>query len=93
MSRLSDLKELYQILAGLADSVGGLRKLSELGHHRDWPKRGVYFFFDEAESRSDSGDGIRLVRVGTHALTSGSKSTLRQRLGQHRGTLSGGGSH
>ena len=26
-------------------------------------------------------------------MTSGSKSTLRQRLGQHRGTLSGGGNH
>ena len=35
----------------------------------------------------------RVVRVGTHALKSGSKSTLWQRLSQHRGTASGGGNH
>jgi hypothetical protein len=55
--------------------------------------RGVYFFFEPSEGRSDSGGGPRVVRIGTHALGSGSRSTLRQRLGQHRGALSGGGNH
>jgi hypothetical protein len=93
MSRHSDLADFYGILHGLANSVNGLRTLSELSQFKDWPERGVYFFFDQAESRSDSGSGLRLVRVGTHALKSGSKSTLRQRLAQHRGNLSGGGNH
>ena len=34
-----------------------------------------------------------MVRIGTHAITAGSTSTLRQRLRQHRGQLSGSGNH
>ena len=38
--------------------------------------------------------GFRVVRVGTHALKAGSKSTLWGRLSQHRGTArAGGGNH
>lgn len=33
------------------------------------------------------------MRVGTHALTHGSRSTLRQRMSQHRGKVKGGGNH
>ncbi|PBB34450.1 hypothetical protein CK214_08545 [Mesorhizobium sp. WSM3882] len=69
----------------------GPRRLANLGP--SMPRRGVYFFFDETEPRTDSGDGPRLVRIGTHALTAGATSTLRQRLAQHRGKLSGGGNH
>ena len=37
---------------------------------------------------------FRVVRIGTHALAAcGSRSTLRQRLGQHRGGASGRGNH
>ena len=58
----------------------------------DWPERGVYFFFEPGEERTGSGRGRRIVRVGTHALVSRSRSTLWQRLHQHRGlaALSGG---
>ena len=60
----------------------------------DWPQRGVYFFFEPGESRSLSGGGDRVVRIGTHALTDGSRSTLWQRLSQHRGSAkNGGGNH
>jgi hypothetical protein len=60
----------------------------------EWPRRGVYFFMEETEPRSDSGDGIRVVRVGTHALTATSRTTLWNRLSQHRGSeASGGGNH
>jgi hypothetical protein len=59
-----------------------------------WPRRGVYFFFELGEMRSGSGSGPRVVRVGTHALTTGSRSTLRGRLNQHRGSVSSGsGNH
>jgi hypothetical protein len=57
------------------------------------PARGVYFFFEDGEARTQSGSDSRVVRVGTHALVAGSKSTLRQRLSQHRGTKSGSGNH
>jgi hypothetical protein len=60
----------------------------------DWPKRGVYFFMEDGETRSDSGSGPRIVRVGTHALTDGSGSKLWGRLRQHRGQgKTGGGNH
>ena len=36
-----------------------------------WPARGVYFFREAGESRSDTGEGLRVVRVGTHALKAG----------------------
>ncbi len=59
----------------------------------DWPKRGVYFFFEPGEVRSDTGTGVRVVRVGTHALTAASRTTLWNRLSQHRGSAHGGGNH
>jgi hypothetical protein len=93
MSRLADLRRFYSLLDELEQRTGGRRSLASLSQFRDWPQRGVYIFIDSNEPRQTSGDGDRVVRVGTHALTSGSKSTLRQRLGQHRGTLSGGGNH
>src|SRR5262249_4980601 len=68
----------------------GARTLSELSY-RAVSQRGVYFFFDRSEPRSNSREGPRVVRVGTHALSAGSRSTLQQRLKQHRGLAKGGG--
>ena len=54
----------------------------------------MYLFFEPGESRSGSGAGSRVVRVGTHALKAGARATLWQRLSQHRGSArSGGGNH
>ena len=59
-----------------------------------WPQRGVYFFFEDGELRSDTGQGPRVVRVGTHALIADANTKLWGRLRQHRGTLSPpGGNH
>ena len=59
-----------------------------------WPDRGVCFFFEPGERRSGSGTGLRVVHVGTHAVSTGSKSTLWGRVRQHRGTLDPlGGNH
>jgi hypothetical protein len=90
--RLRDLQRLYQLVEQLKQGSGGLRMLSTLRNDR-WPARGVYFFFEPGEVRRETGEGFRLVRVGTHALTTGSKSTFRQRLHQHRGSSKGGGNH
>ena len=60
----------------------------------DWPRKGVYFFRETNESRTDTGEGPRVVRVGTHALKANSKTTLWNRLSQHRGNANGdGGNH
>ncbi len=94
MSRVDDLVRLYGLFDRLERRVGGKRSLAQLTPSRFWPKRGVYFFFEEGEFRTGSGDGFRLVRVGTHALNAGSRSTLHQRLKNHQGTSSGtGGNH
>ena len=93
VSRIDDLKRFYDLLDQLKRRVGGMRWMAQFGDYRDWPDRGVYFFFEPGEDRSDSGFGPRVVRVGTHALINGSRSTLRQRLAQHRGTAAGGGNH
>ena len=92
MTRQSDLQQFYSLIEHLCERNGGRADLAELQSY-SWPSRGVYFFFDDREPRRDSGTGPRIVRVGTHALTSTSRSTLRQRLSQHRGKTSGGGNH
>jgi len=71
MSRLADLARFYSLLDRLEQRVGGNRVLTDLGGFRDWPKRGVYLFFEPSEGRCHSGEGPRVVRVGTHALGEG----------------------
>ena len=93
MSRLSDLVRFYALLDRLQQRLGGTRTLATFDRFRDWPERGVYFFFEPTETCQESGTGPRVVRVGTHALGLGSRSTLRQRLGQHRGGNTGPGNH
>ncbi len=94
MSRTDDLIRLYRIFDTLEVSLGGKKFLAQLAPSGSWPRRGVYFFFEPGEVRSGSGHGPRLVRVGTHALGVGARSTLHQRLRQHAGKSSGsGGNH
>lgn len=85
------LEELYGQLGELARRAGGPRTLGSCTGRDGWPSRGVYFFFEPGEVRSDGSP--RVVRVGTHGLTAGSKSTLWGRLSQHRGRTSGSGNH
>lgn len=93
-SRVADTVRFYELLSRIEERVCGRRKLAECNGRMDWPKRGVYFFFEEGEERRGSDTGGRVVRVGTHALTEKSKTTLWERLRQHRGTEDGcGGNH
>ena len=94
VDRVATTVRFYELLTSLSASLGGCRQLSECSGRMDWPQRGVYFFFEPGESRNLSGAGSRIVRVGTHALGNGSRSTLWQRLSQHRGKAKGdGGNH
>lgn len=91
--RLDDLRRFYGIL-GRVEAKNGTRYLSACDGRMAWPRRGVYFFMEPGENRSDSGEGRRIVRVGTHALTATSRTTLWNRLSQHKGQdKSGGGNH
>jgi hypothetical protein len=93
VSRPSDIERLYGILDELWKRVGPQR-LAQCHGRMNWPTRGVYFFFEPGEVRTTSGPGLRVVRVGTHALTATSTTTLWNRLSQHRGVAkSGRGNH
>lgn len=76
--RLVHLKRFYAILRRLNKKVRGPRHLADCSPDMNWPTRGVYFFMEPGECRSDSGRGSRIVRVGT--VTSG---TLWGRLNKH----------
>ena len=94
MPRLDHLKRFYGLLSTLEERLTGTRQLSDCSGRMPWPKRSVYFFREPGEVRTDSGNGPRIVRVGTHALKVGSRTTLWSRLSQHRGPMrSGGGNH
>jgi hypothetical protein len=92
VSRLADMQRIYALLTQQAKKIGGAAPLASL-EMRKLPRRGVYFFFEAGEVRQESGTGPRVVRVGTHALGAGARSTLKQRLSQHRGGRSGSGNH
>jgi hypothetical protein len=57
------------------------------------PAQGVYFFFDPKETTQFASRIPRLVRIGTHGVSAGSKATLRDRLRTHLGTANGYGNH
>ena len=95
MGRSGLLDEFYGLMADLEERCDGPRELGSCDGRMQWPRRGVYFFFEDGELRED-GKTLRVVRVGTHALRP-SSSTLWGRLAQHRGTVTGrsagGGNH
>jgi hypothetical protein len=92
--RLEHLIRFYSILDDLECAIGGARKLADSSGRMEWPRRGVYFFREAGEQRSDTGEGPRIVRVGTHALKAASATRLWTRLSQHKGQAgTGGGNH
>ena len=94
MQRSSALDTFYGLLAELESRNGGRRLLGECHGRMDWPERGVYFFFEPGETRGRNPSAFRVVRVGTHALMSKSRTTLWKRISQHRGTANPfGGNH
>jgi hypothetical protein len=84
-SRISDLRRFYELLDMLEARCGGAKFLRDCSGRQLWPHRGVYFFYENGEYRTDTGTGPRVVRVGTHALTEKSRTTLWGRLSQHKG--------
>jgi hypothetical protein len=92
VTRQDDLDRLYRLLADLEHRVGGTRKLKSCTGYMDWPDRGVYVFLEPGERR-DATEQLRVTRVGTHAVSDGSSTSLWDRLKQHYGTGSGSADH
>src|ERR1700733_1291703 len=92
MSRSDDVNQFYETLKYLHQRVGGYRYLRDCTAKSGWPQRGVYFFLENGEIRAD-GSMLRVTRVGTHAVSANSRTTLWSRLYTHRGPSDGRGNH
>jgi hypothetical protein len=91
VDRTLGVEELYAIFDQVRGE-GGIETLRE-ALRRPLPEQGVYFFFDPTEKTRFSVALPRLVRVGTHGVSAGSRATLRDRLRTHFGTSDGYGNH
>ncbi len=89
----SEVERFYNLLRRLAQQPAQGSRLSELSPKVGLPTRGLYFFFEPGEQRAAVPSQTRVVRVGTHAVSEGSRSSLWSRLRTHRGTRNGGGNH
>lgn len=88
------LERFYSLLARLSAVPGQGRPLCKFSECRpSLPERGVYFFQEPGEYRAEKPNILRIVRVGTHAVSAGAKSTLYSRLKAHLGTQTGSGNH
>ena len=88
----TDLDHFYAALRCLAAQPHQGLQLGECNGRMSWPDRGVYFFVEPGEFRQGA-EELRVVRVGTHAVSIGSRSTLWGRLRAHRGASDGSGNH
>ena len=95
-TRQGEINQFYKLMDSLYERVGGYRHLSTCTGKLEWPKRGMYFFFETGERRKKKNE-LRVIRVGTHAVIKGSQTSLWDRLRTHRGTKRGkrvgGGNH
>lgn len=92
-TRLNHHNRFYSLLLRLQKLPGQMKPFHTL-NGRQLSKAGVYFFFDKLEpTRFYQEETLRVVRIGTHGVSIGSKSLLWQRLRTHRGNDDGTGSH
>lgn len=89
----ADLDRFYSLLSRLESFASQGLRLDTYSGKTPFPVRGVYFFRESGENRSSNPSVARIVRVGTHAVSAASKSTLWGRLKTHLGTRVGGGNH
>ncbi len=81
----------YELIDKLLSGLDGGRILGNCNGRQSWPQRGVYLLFEPSELRAPPYTGQRVIRVGTHAVSSGSKAKLWNRLSNHKGTTAGHG--
>lgn len=93
-ARLLQIDRFYALLARVAAlNTVTSRKLSQQTATSVRYERGIYFFFEDGEMRMTAPFQHRVVRIGTHAVSEGSKATLWNRLRTHRGGGDGLGNH
>jgi hypothetical protein len=90
--RTSQARRFYDLLSSIAVR-NGIYSFSEFASLPRVPDRGVYYIFDPSEPGRYSDTLPRLVRIGTHAVSLGSKSRLRTRLRAHYGQRDETGNH
>ena len=88
----AEVKRFYEIMQQLWVAQRSGRRIADLTGRQPWPERGVYFVTG-AVSAAHTRSIPRIIRVGTHAVSVGSRTSLWNRISTHRGTLDGGGSH
>jgi hypothetical protein len=81
----------FELIDQLLSGLDGGRILGVCNGRQPWPPRGAYFLFEPGEVRASPYTGPRVTRVGTHAISTGSKATLWKRLSNHKGTTEGHG--
>lgn len=89
-TRIRDLKTFYDWI-NEQRQIGNVFPFGSLTA-QPVPKRGVYVFCDPNEPNF-IGTQPRIVRIGTHAVSQGSKATLRGRLRNHLGPANEVGNH
>jgi hypothetical protein len=85
----ADLARFERLILLLSHAQAGGRRLGDCSGRLSWPERGLYFV---TERVADNGRWM-VTRVGTHAVSLGSRTSLWDRISTHRGPAHGGGSH
>ena len=49
LDRVADTVRFYNLLAPIRDCTDGYRTLATCDGRMSWPRRGVYFFFEDGE--------------------------------------------
>jgi hypothetical protein len=92
LDRIQTISRFYEMISILRHHQGTV-PLAELEGARHLPARGIYFFFETSENRLLFRNELRCVRIGTHAVSRNSQSTLWTRLRTHRGGADKRGNH
>jgi hypothetical protein len=61
--RLKDIIRFYSILNQLEKAIGAARALADCRGRMKWPSRGVYFFHETGENRSDTCEAAEARRT------------------------------
>lgn len=87
------INKFYSLFDFYSEKYSLPQKFSDFNSKNCCPEFGLYLFLHSDEIRLYEPSRLRIARIGTHAVSEGSKSTLWQRLKTHKGTDNGFGNH
>ncbi|MBA7653527.1 hypothetical protein ES703_61377 [subsurface metagenome] len=91
--RVQDVARLYSMLKDPLLMETQFRSFSECTGSMVWPQRGIYIFYEPGYNRMLCSSELKIMRVGTHAVSKGSSSSLWKRLKTHKGNEDFSGKH